>query len=44
MSARFEEIKMYYLRGLWKKTWVHNVVDKGLITKAEYKMITGEDY
>lgn len=39
----FEKIKMYYERGLWSKERVKMVVGK-VITKKEYKEITGEDY
>ena len=43
-SKDFEQIKMWYLEGLWSKTRVRNAVMKGKITAEEYKEITGEDY
>lgn len=40
----FEIIKRNYDRGLWTKAMVKMAVRKGVITKEEYKTITGEDY
>lgn len=40
----FEAIKRNYDRGLWNKQMVKMAVRKGVITKAQYKEITGEDY
>lgn len=40
----FEHIKYYYDAGLWVKGMVKNAVKKGVITKEQYKEITGEDY
>lgn len=40
----FEMIKKNYDRGLWTKPMVKMTVAKGLITPAQYKEITGEDY
>lgn len=37
-------IKRNYDRGLWNKQMVGMAVRKGVITAAEYKEITGEDY
>lgn len=37
-------IKRNYDRGLWNKQMVALAVRKGVITAAEYKEITGEDY
>lgn len=40
----FDGIKRNYDRGLWNKQMVALAVHKGVITAAEYKEITGEDY
>ena len=40
----YETIKKNYEKGLWNKTLVRMAVRKGLITKAQYKEIVGEDY
>ena len=40
----FEKIKFYYEAGHWTKPMVKNAVKKGVITKEEYKEITGELY
>lgn len=40
----FDGIKRNYDRGLWNKQMVALAVRKGVITAAEYKEITGEDY
>lgn len=40
----FEQVKSNYDKGLWNKVFVKLAVKKGLITKAEYKEITGEKY
>jgi hypothetical protein len=39
----FEKIKYYYEQDLWDKQRVWNVVGK-VITKEQYREITGEDY
>lgn len=39
-----ERIKRLYDTGVLTKDAVKNAVEKGLITKADYAMITGEDY
>lgn len=44
MSKQFDKIKTYYDTGLWNKARVKNMVDKNIITKKEYKAITGEAY
>lgn len=44
MSKMYEKIKAYYDSGLWNKTRVYNMVDKGVITEEEYQLITGELY
>ena len=40
----FETIKKNYDRKLWSKSMVKMAVRKGIITKAEYKEITGDEY
>ena len=39
----FEQIKKNYDRKLWNKHMVAKAVEKGIITAAQYKEITGED-
>ncbi len=38
----FEQIKRNYDRKLWNKQMVAKAVEKGVITAAQYKEITGE--
>ena len=40
----FERIQYYYEAGLWSKPMVKTAVRNGVITKEQYKDITGEDY
>ena len=40
----FKIIKRNYDKGLWSKQMVKTAVKKGVITKAEYKEITLEEY
>jgi hypothetical protein len=40
----FEQIKKNYDRGLWNKQMVEIAVKKGVITPAQYKEITKENY
>jgi len=40
----YERIKYYYDAGLWSLPMVKNAVRKGIITKEQYKEITGKDY
>ncbi|SHJ58795.1 XkdX family protein [Thermoclostridium caenicola] len=40
----FDIVKRNYERGLWSKEMVKMAVKKGVITKEQYKEITGEDY
>lgn len=40
----FETIKRNYDKKLWNKQMVKMAVRKGVITKEQYKEITGEDY
>ena len=40
----FETIKRNYDRKLWSKPMVRVAVRKGVITKDQYREITGEEY
>ena len=40
----FKMIKRNFDKGLWSKQMVKMAVRKGVITKDEYKQITGEIY
>lgn len=40
----FEAIKKNFERGLWTAALVKKAVEKGVITKEQYKTITGEAY
>lgn len=40
----FEMIKKNYERKLWTKAMVRIAVQKGVITKEQYKLITSEEY
>ena len=40
----YEIIKKNYERGLWNAAMVKMAVRKGVITKGQYKEITGKDY
>ncbi|MFR6348408.1 MAG: XkdX family protein [Enterocloster aldenensis] len=40
----YERIKYYYDAGLWVKAMVRMAVRKGVITKDQYREITGEAY
>lgn len=40
----YETIKRNYDRGLWNAAMVKMAVRKGVITKAQYRDITGKDY
>ena len=40
----YETIKKNYERGLWNAAMVKMAVRKGVITKEQFKEITGEDY
>lgn len=40
----FETIKRNYDRKLWSKPMVKTAVRKGVITKDQYREITGEEY
>lgn len=43
-SKKYYDIKKYYDNKLWSKERVYNMVSKKVITTAEYKEITGEEY
>jgi len=40
----FERVKYYFDAGLWSLPMVKNAVRKGVITKEQFKEITGVDY
>ena len=40
----FQTIKRNYDKGLWSKAMVKMAVRKGVITREQYKEITGQDY
>lgn len=40
----YDEVKSNYDKGLWNKVLVKMAVKKGIITREQYKEITGEDY
>jgi uncharacterized XkdX family phage protein len=40
----FSTIKKNFDRGLWSVAMVKTAVRKGIITKDQFKEITGEDY
>lgn len=40
---RYEDVKNYYIRGIWTKAMVRNAVGRW-INKEQYAEITGEDY
>lgn len=42
MKNWFEDIKKYYLNGLWNIEMVRNAVSKGKITEAQYQEIVGQ--
>lgn len=44
MSAKFEKVQQFYDLGFWTISQVGDAVEKGWITAAEYKTITGEKY
>ena len=44
MSRKFEQIKYWYVTGMWSKSKVADAVAKGWITAEEYELITGEPY
>ena len=40
----FERVKYYFEADLWSLPMVKMAVRKGIITKDQYKEITGQDY
>lgn len=40
----YERIKYFYDAGLWSIPMVRTAVKKGVITKDQFKEITGEEY
>lgn len=40
----YDRIKYYYDAGLWSAPMVKMAVRKGVITKEQYREITGQDY
>lgn len=40
----YERVKYYFEAGLWNKAMVKMAVRKGVITKEQYKEITGEEF
>ena len=44
MSKKYNLVKKYYDKGLWKIGAVRNAVVKKWITEEEYRAITGEAY
>lgn len=44
MSKKYNLVKKYYDKGLWKIGAVRNAVVKKWITEEEYRAITGETY
>lgn len=40
----FERVKTYFEKGYWSSAMVRTAVRKGIITKAEFELITGEIY
>lgn len=40
----FEKVKYYFEMGLWSAAMVKTAVRKGIITKEQYKEITGREY
>lgn len=43
-SAKYEMVKQFYDLDIWPEDRVRNAVEKGMITAAEFKEITGKDY
>ena len=44
MSKKYETVKDFFDRGLWKINRVRDAVKMGWITPAEYEEITKEEY
>ena len=43
-SAYYQKAKEKYESGAWTKAMLKVLVEKGKLTAAEYKQITGEEY
>lgn len=43
-SKNYDKVKRWYHMKMWDETRVHNAVEKGWITEAEFTEITGSDY
>ena len=43
-TMNFETIKKNYDRGLWNAAMVKMAVRKGVITREQYREITGKEY
>lgn len=43
-SEKFASYQAYYTAGKWNKNMIHKATERGHLTAAEYKTITGEDY
>ena len=43
-SPKFKMVQLFYKRGQWDKTKVHDAVEMGWITPEEYEIITGDPY
>ena len=39
----FDKIKRFYETGLWTAAMVRQAVDKGLLTREQYRQIVGPD-
>ena len=44
MSKKYERVKGYFDKGLWKIGQVRDAVMKGWITEEEFFLITGVEY
>lgn len=42
MSARYEQVKLWYDLGLWSEQRVREAVAKNVITPEQFKQITGK--
>ena len=43
-ASKFDRVKDFYDRGLWRRSRVHDAVVKDWITAAQYEEITGEAF
>lgn len=44
MSARYEQVKLWYDLGLWSAARVRAGVERGWLSAGEYEQITGKKY